>query len=217
MKTLLLFLSLISSAWAQTFPAAWWEAVPRESAPAWEILPQDARPGEVVLSKRTELGIFSNFAATPFMLDGKRYASVEGLWQAMKYPDPALPNDPRHQVKFPYTRAQVMQMTGPEAKKAGDLTKAIYRDHGFKEVSYGGRLFDYLDMAEGSDYHAQIIKRAFRAKLDQTRGLWDLLVKTQCLKLISDHEIKADAPAAYHHYLRYMELREERHTCLPSR
>jgi hypothetical protein len=39
------------------YPAAWWAPVPRESAASWEILPQDAGPGEVILSKRTELGI----------------------------------------------------------------------------------------------------------------------------------------------------------------
>ena len=30
----------------------------------WEILPQVAKSGEVILSKRNELGILSNFAAT---------------------------------------------------------------------------------------------------------------------------------------------------------
>ena len=53
--------------------------------------------GEVILSKRNELGLLSNFAATPFTFKGKRYASLEGFWQMMKYPEG--PADPR--AKFP--------------------------------------------------------------------------------------------------------------------
>src|SRR5271154_4165996 len=75
------------------YPAHWWAPVPSEGAPAWEILPQAAKPGEVILSKRNELGILSNFAATPFTLRGKRFASVEGFWQMMLYPEG--PSDPR--------------------------------------------------------------------------------------------------------------------------
>src|SRR4249919_3223754 len=67
------------------YPAHWWTPVPKEGAPAWEVLPQEAGPGEVILSKRNELGLLSNFSATPFMLDGKTYGSMEGFWQMMKY------------------------------------------------------------------------------------------------------------------------------------
>ena len=66
------------------YPSHWWAPVPREGAPAWEILPQEAGPGEVILSKRNELGLLSNFAATPFTFHGQRYASLEGFWQMMK-------------------------------------------------------------------------------------------------------------------------------------
>ena len=56
------------------YPDAWWQYVDPNTAPEWEILPQAANreKGEVILSKRTELGIFSNFAETPFEFDGKR-------------------------------------------------------------------------------------------------------------------------------------------------
>jgi hypothetical protein len=62
------------------YPAEWWAPVPKESAPKWEILPQEAGPGEVILSKRNELGLLSNFAATPFTYHDKKYASLEGFW-----------------------------------------------------------------------------------------------------------------------------------------
>lgn len=57
----------------------WWTPVPTNGAPAWEIFPQEAKPGEVILSKRNELGLLSNFAPTPFTFRGKRYASLEGF------------------------------------------------------------------------------------------------------------------------------------------
>src|SRR5438093_1392288 len=107
------------------YPSHWWATVPKEGAPAWEIFPEEAGPGEVILSKRNELGLLSNFAATPFAFRGKRYASLEGFWQMMKYPENE--NDPRAKVpglNWPYTRDQVAQMTGFEAKRAGNsLTK----------------------------------------------------------------------------------------------
>jgi hypothetical protein len=78
---------------AARYPQHWWTPAPLEGAPAWEVLPQAAGPGEVILSKRNELGLLSNFAATPFTLRGVRYASLEGFWQMMLYPEG--PDDPR--------------------------------------------------------------------------------------------------------------------------
>ena len=81
------------------YPASWFAPINDPNKPDWEILPQEAKPGEVILSKRNELGILSNFAATPFELYGKRYASVEGFWQMMLYPegpDDAAGKIPRH-------------------------------------------------------------------------------------------------------------------------
>jgi predicted NUDIX family NTP pyrophosphohydrolase len=39
------------------YPAHWWTPVSTNGAPAWEIFPQAAAPGEVILSKRHELGL----------------------------------------------------------------------------------------------------------------------------------------------------------------
>ena len=75
------------------YPAHWWAPAVEDEKEWWEILPQAAGPGEVILSKRNELGILSNFAPTPFTFRGERYASLEGLWQCMKYPEG--PDDPR--------------------------------------------------------------------------------------------------------------------------
>ena len=117
------------------YPAHWWTPAPKEGAPSWEILPQEAGPGEVILSKRNELGLLSNFAATPFVYEGKRYASLEGFWQMMKYPEGA--DDAR--AKFPglvwkYTRDEVGQLTSFEAKAAGTLA-----DQNMKKMGGGSR------------------------------------------------------------------------------
>ena len=84
-------------AFAGQYPAHWWTPVIDPQKPDWEILAQAAKPGEVILSKRNELGILSNFAPTPFALHGVHYASVEGFWQMMLYPE--SPSDPRAKAK----------------------------------------------------------------------------------------------------------------------
>lgn len=204
----LVFASL--SAFAQDYPAEWFKEVPRTEAASWEVLPQDALPGEVILSKRTELGIFSNFGATPFTLDGKQFASVEGLWQSLKYPDPIYPDVRNTISEWPFSRAQVEAMVGFEAKDAGTLASNIFKKHKLKNVSWNDHFFDYVDRAEGSAYHLVLIKRALRAKLDQNPGLWALLMKTGCLKLRPDHKMSETDPASYHYYKIFMELRHEK-------
>lgn len=212
MKTILFLMLLFSSlALAQDFPAEWFKEIPRSEAESWEILPQDAKDGEVILSKRTELGIFSNFAETRFTLDHKSFASVEGLWQSLKYPEQEIANDPRHAMEgWSNSRSEVEQMAGTEAKKAGNIANKIYAKYQFKNVSWGDKFFDYKDFAAGSDFHYQLIKRSLRAKLDQTPGLWELLMRTGCLKLRPDHTITDKDPPAYHHYKIFMELRREK-------
>ncbi len=205
---ILLFVSLNS--FAQDYPAEWFKEVPRSEAASWEVLPQDAKPGEVILSKRTELGIFSNFGATPFTLDGKNFASVEGLWQSLKYPDPIFPDVRNNITEWAFTRSQVEAMTGFEAKDAGTLASNIFKKYKLKNVNWNEHFFDYVDRAEGSQFHLGLIKRALRAKLDQNSGLWALLMKTGCLTLKPDHKMSENDPPSYHYYKIFMELRSER-------
>src|SRR5262245_14875363 len=112
--------------------------------PDWEILPQTAGPGEVILSKRNELGLLSNFAATPFTFRGQRYASLEGFWQMMLYPEGS--DDER--ARFPglqwkHTRTQVAQMTSFEAKSAGTRAEDNMRKMGITWVTFEGRRIEY--------------------------------------------------------------------------
>lgn len=208
MKFLSVALLLVSSlAFAGQYPSDWWREVPRDQGSRWEILPQDAKKGEVILSKRTELGIFSNLGASEFEFDGKEYGSVEGLWQMLKYPDPRDRKDPRHKLKFPYTRDEVARLSMWESKRAGDVANEINKANGIKFVSYKGRRFDYKDMGEGSQYHYKLIRGAMEAKVFQNENIKELLLKTKGLVLKPDHKIKASKPPAYKYHVIYMDIR----------
>ncbi|MEC9282298.1 MAG: hypothetical protein VX642_06270, partial [Bdellovibrionota bacterium] len=126
----LVFASLILclSLSLKAYPSHWWEKVPENQRKGtWEVLPHEAQDGELVLSKRNELGQFSNLAATDFEFQGESYASIEGLWQMMKYPEINNSNDPRNKFasQYPYTRDQVKRLSGFKAKKAGDKANSI--------------------------------------------------------------------------------------------
>src|SRR5436190_2173419 len=130
---------VLAFACAARYPARWWTPVASDGAPAWEILPQEAKPGEVILSKRNELGLLSNFAPTPFTYRGRRYASLEGFWQMMLYPEGT--DDPRaiHPgVVWTHTRGDVAQMTAFVAKDAGTLAEENMRKMGIGWVSFEG-------------------------------------------------------------------------------
>lgn len=150
---ILVFLLLPTVIFAGNFPTVWFKEIPRSEASSWEILPQDALPGEVILSKRTELGIFSNFAPTPILLEGKNFASIEGLWQSLKYPDPEILTDLRHGIPFPHTHSEVEKMISFSAKSAGNEANKIYRENQFQNVNWGEHFYDYIDGKEGPAFH----------------------------------------------------------------
>lgn len=190
------------------YPPHWWKPVPTNGAPAWEILPQAAGPGEVILSKRNELGLLSNFAPTPFTFRGKRYASLEGFWQMMKYPEGA--NDPRTNspaVQWRYTREQVAQMTGFEAKRAGDLAEKNLLRLGITWVSFDGERLEYRPAHPGRHY--KLIVAATREKVRQNPEVRKVLLATGDLLLRPDHLQEADVPAAWRYYDILMEIRRE--------
>src|SRR4051812_45379146 len=182
-----------------SYPTNWWAPVPKEGAPSWEILPQEARSGEVILSKRNELGLLSNFAATPFEFHGKRYASLEGFWQMMKYPEGS--NDPR--ATFPglawkHTREQVAQMVSFEAKRAGTEGEANMKAMGIDWVTFEGRRMEYRPTEPGEHY--RLIVAATWAKVLQNADVRRVLLSTGDLVLRPDHHQEADAPAAWRYY-----------------
>ena len=188
------------------YPSHSWAAIPKEGAPAWEILPQEAGLGEVVLSKRNELGLLSNFAATPFSFHGQRYASLEGFWQMMKYPEDE--NDPR--ATFPglhwaYSREQVARMTGFEAKNAGTLAEQNMQQMGITWVSFEGKRFAYKPAVPGEHY--RLIVAATEAKVRQNPDVQRVLLATGDLVLKPDHHQETNAPAAWRYYEVLMGIR----------
>jgi len=181
------------------YPAHWWTPVSKEGAPAWEILPQEAGPGEVILSKRNELGLLSNFAATPFTFHGKRYASLEGFWQMMKYPENA--DDPRATypgLRWKFTREQVAQLTAFDAKHAGDHAETNMHTMGITWVTFEGKRMELRPATPGDHY--KLIMEATREKVRQNPDVQKVLLATGDLVLKPDHHQEPNAPAVWRYF-----------------
>jgi predicted NAD-dependent protein-ADP-ribosyltransferase YbiA (DUF1768 family) len=191
------------------FPTRWWATVAKEGAPDWEILPQEAGPGEVILSKRQpDLGLLSNFAPTPFEFHGKKYASLEGFWQMMKFPEG--PDDPRAKfagLEWPYSRDQVANMTAFDAKHAGDVGSENMKKMGIDWVTFEGQRLKYRPAEPGEHY--QLIVAATWAKLRQNPRAKAALLSTGDLVLKPDHHQEANSPAAWRYYDILMEIRNQ--------
>jgi predicted NAD-dependent protein-ADP-ribosyltransferase YbiA (DUF1768 family) len=188
------------------YPSHWWAPIPPEQGQWWEILPQEARPGEVILSKRNELGMFSNFAGTPFNFHGKQYASVEGFWYMLAYPEG--PDDPRLKhagITWKHTRDQVSRMVGFEAKDAGAMAEQNMVVMGINWVTFEGRKLKYLSREKGEHY--QLILKVLWEKVRQNPEVRDLLLSTGDLILSPDNfDSLRDLPA-WRYFDIYMDIR----------
>jgi predicted NAD-dependent protein-ADP-ribosyltransferase YbiA (DUF1768 family) len=205
---LLLLSSAMSAQNAPSYPAHWWTPVPEDQKASWEILPQAAKPGEVILSKRNELGILSNFAATPFTFRGQRYASVEGFWQMMLYPE--SPNDSRARaphIQWLHTRAEVAQMTAFAAKDAGTAAEENMRKMGINWVTFEGRRIVYRSPVKSDHY--RLIVGAMRAKVEQNPKVREILLQTGDLVLLPDHIEESNPPAEWLYFRIWMEIRSD--------
>lgn len=190
------------------YPEHWWTPIIDENKPAWEILPQEALPGEVILSKRNELGLLSNFAPTPFEYRNKRYTSLEGFWQMMKYPEG--PDDPRATfpgLEWKFTREEVAQLTSFDAKRAGDLAEANMKKMGITWVTFEGKRFEYKSKIPGEHY--RLIVEAMREKVFQNPDVKRVLLSTGDLILKSDHHQDPDSPPEWRYYEILMMIRNE--------
>ncbi len=211
MLKFLLLILVSQSLYAFTYPEHWWTPVPREGAPSWEVLPQEAGPGEVILSKRNELGILSNFSATPFLLDEVNYASVEGFWQMMKYPENT--EDLRSTIVYPFTREQVSQMTAFTAKDAGKIGEQKMQELGIDWVTYQGTRMTYCSVERG--LHYELIKRAMWEKVKQNEEVKKILLMTGDLILRPDHHPEGCQAPEWKYYDVWMEIRSELQAKIP--
>ena len=213
MKLTLLFLFFVLAILTEVqsspeFPSHWWQEVPDNELASWEINPSSVKlsDGEVILSKRNELGLLSNFASTPFEFEGKKYATIEGFWQSMKYPE----NDKDERwskAQWPFKRVEVEQMQGFDAKKAGSFASKVMKEMDINYVTYKGKKLDYKTPKKAEHY--QIIKAAMIAKMRQNAKVLELLLATKKLKLMPDHTTSPSDPPAWKYYKIWMEIRSD--------
>ncbi len=203
--TSLFFVFYLGCAHQKKYPQHWWTPVLDQNVPSWEILPQAAGPGEVILSKRNELGILSNFAPTPFSYRGQRYESVEGFWQMMKYPESA--KDPRSIFRLKHTRSEVSQMVAFEAKQAGDEASREMKRHKIDWVTFEGERMVYCSKIP--ERHYQLIKEVMWEKLLQNPKVKETLLATGNLILRADHHGGSCEAPEWRYYELWMQIRNE--------
>jgi predicted NAD-dependent protein-ADP-ribosyltransferase YbiA (DUF1768 family) len=192
--------------WKNDYPAHWWQEVPRQNAKSWEILPQEAGPMEVILSKRNELGLLSNFSETPFVYHGVCYPTVEAFWQMMKYPETL--DDPRWQwsAAWRWTREQVAGMNGYSAKAAGNYANSLMEKNDANWASFEEKKITFVSATPGDHYH--LIWEALLEKIRQNPQVQNILLQTKNLKLRPDHSVSDKSPREWHFYLLWMDIRE---------
>lgn len=107
----------------------------------------------------SEVKILSNFALSPFVLDGVLYNTVEGFWQSLK-------------TEIPSLRNQIRLMDGLSAKKASWAIKG-------SESS--SNLFTYMERLYrvGSEGHHILLERAIREKVNQNDLAKDALIASE--------------------------------------
>ncbi len=195
--------------WRLEFPPHWWAPVEDADAPDWEILPQAAGVGEVILSKRNELGVLSNFTEAPFTFRGERYASLEGFWQAMKYPEGD--DDPRasgEDVTWEHTRDEVAAMVAFEAHSAGVAAEKNMKALGIDWVSFEGERLRFKTDPADIDRHYELIVGASWAKMRQNPEVKKVLLGTGDLVLKPDHHEDTDGTKSWRYYDIWMSIRE---------
>lgn len=122
-----------------------------------------------VISNHREASIrlLSNFATTPFEFEGRRYQTVEGFWQGLRFNDEA-------------ERERLAQVTGIVAKRAG-------RERPYGEfVQYGGR-----SVRVGSPDHWWLMEQACTAKFTQSEIARTALLATHPRPL--EHRVRRDS------------------------
>ena len=113
------------------------------------------------------LQLISNLAETPFVLDGRRFTSIEGFWQGLKFADEAK-------------RSEIAALAGHPAKSAGH--KAAARD----VITYAGR-----DIRVGTIDHWALMERACAAKFEQCEPARVALLSTGTRPL--EHRVPTDS------------------------
>jgi predicted NAD-dependent protein-ADP-ribosyltransferase YbiA (DUF1768 family) len=124
-------------------------------------------PINVTSQSPEPLRLVSNFAHTPFRLDGQGYESIEGFWQGLKFPDEA-------------DRRRLASLYGPAARDAG------YHAPAADTFVYGGET-----VRVGTYDHWRLMEKACRAKFTQHAAARAALLSTRGRPLV--HQVKRDS------------------------
>lgn len=190
------------------YPTSWWEDPKGVTKEDWEIFPSEAKYPNVILSKRNELGILSNFAATPVVIDGKEYPCVEAFWQMLKFPEDINDkDDPRNKEPWQYTRDQVASQSGRSAKKMGDYANEKMKKLGIDWVSYKGKRISLFVPEKGLFY--RLIYHVLVEKVKQNKNVHEILTRTGKLNLLPDHKMNPNSPPAWKYNEIYMDIRSK--------
>ncbi len=111
--------------------------------------------------------LISNFAQTPFHLDGRDYTSVESFWQGLK-----LPNEE--------DRRRFAAYDGARAKRKGS-----------KRSNPVTLVYEGVEVRVGTYDHWQLMERACRAKFEQNFAAREALLSTGTRPLI--HVVRRDS------------------------
>lgn len=124
-------------------------------------------PVNITSQSPEPLRLVSNFAHTPFRLDGQGYESIEGFWQGLKFPDPA-------------DRRRLAALWGPAARDAG------YHAPAADTFVYGGET-----VRVGTWGHWRLMEMACAAKFAQHAAACEALLSTGARPLV--HVVKPDS------------------------
>jgi predicted NAD-dependent protein-ADP-ribosyltransferase YbiA (DUF1768 family) len=113
------------------------------------------------------LQLISNFAHTPFELDGRDYASIEGFWQGLKFEAEA-------------DRRRLAALHGGEAKDGGSSAPKS------EAFNYSGER-----VLTGTWAHWKLMKRACTAKFEQNARACEALLSTAKRPLV--HQVRPDS------------------------
>jgi hypothetical protein len=126
----------------------------------------------------------------------------------MKYPEGA--EDARTKfagLEWKFTRDDVAQLSGFDAKKAGDLANANMKKMGITWGTFEGKQFEFRPTQPGEHY--RLIVEATRAKVEQNPEVRKVLMATGDLILKPDHHQEANSPPAWRYYEILTQIRDE--------
>jgi predicted NAD-dependent protein-ADP-ribosyltransferase YbiA (DUF1768 family) len=117
--------------------------------------------------KDPDIQLIGNFASTPFVLDGRDYASVESFWQGLKFAKES-------------ERRRVAELPGKQARKAGE------EQPDGATVTYEGETIPV-----GTWQHWGLMERACLAKFTQNENARQALLSTGERPLL--HKMRRDS------------------------